>query len=169
MISFSFYSTCFKIYIHLPCINTQRLATATFDDTSIISYSDRRKTGLYQGSADRCKVDRNSDIIRLLQQSQAIHYCNKSVLAIFPDLNIFLFSITILISFREAPWNGLVYYVQAICITRRGQYSTSFFRNQHRVFVIVIVTCDCTILLLRKYGFKVFAVYFCFYPIRLLS
>ena len=30
MISFCFYSSCFKVYIHLPCINTQRQTTAPF-------------------------------------------------------------------------------------------------------------------------------------------
>ena len=53
------------------------------------------KEGIYQGSADSCDGDFNSDLIRLLQESQAIHYCNQSVLAIFPDMNIFVFSITI--------------------------------------------------------------------------
>ena len=77
MISFGFYSTYFKMDIHLPCINTQRQTTAPFENTPIISYSDRQKTGLYQGSDDRCEGDRNSDIIRLLQKSQAIYYCNQ--------------------------------------------------------------------------------------------
>ena len=52
-------------------------------------------TGLYQGSADCCEGYRNSDIICLLQPSQAIRYCNQSVLAIVPYLNIFIFSIMI--------------------------------------------------------------------------
>ena len=61
----------------------------------LISSSDHLKTGLYQGSADRCEGDRNFDLICLLQKSQAIHYCDQSMLAIVRDLNIFVFSITI--------------------------------------------------------------------------
>ena len=96
MISFGFYSTNFKVYIHLPCISTQQQTTAPFDNTPVILSSDRQKTGLYQGSADCCEGYRNSDIMFLLQKSQAIHYCNQSVLAIVPDLNIFVLSITII-------------------------------------------------------------------------
>ena len=96
MISFEFYSTNFKVYIHIPCINTQRQKAAPFDDTSVILSSDRHNTGLYQGSANCCEGDHNSDIILLLQQYQKIHYCNQSVLAIVPDLNIFVFSISII-------------------------------------------------------------------------
>ena len=95
VISFSFYSTHFKVYIHLPCINTQQKTTAPFENTPVISSSDCLKTGLYQGSADRCEGFRKSDTIRLLQQSQTTHYCIQSVLAIVPDLNIFVFSLTI--------------------------------------------------------------------------
>ena len=36
-------------------------------------------------------------------RTQEIHYCNQSVSAIVPDLNIFVFSIKIFFSFREAP------------------------------------------------------------------
>ena len=85
----------YKVFIYLPCINTQRQKTEPFDITPVISYSDRRTAGMYQGLADRFEVDRNSDIISLLRPSQAIHYCNQSVLSIVPDLNIFVFSITI--------------------------------------------------------------------------
>ena len=110
MILFSFYSTHFKVYIHLPCINSQRQKTASFDDTPVILSSDCYNTGLYQGSADCCEGFRNSDIIRMLQQSQTIHYCNQSVLAIVPDLNIFIFSITIidLISRSTIIWFSLI-------------------------------------------------------------
>ena len=95
MISFGFYSTHFKVYIHLPCINKQLWTTAPFDNTPVISSSERQTSWLYQGSDNRCEVDRNYDIFYLLQPSQAVHYRNQSVLAIFPDLNIFVFSITI--------------------------------------------------------------------------
>ena len=84
-----------KVYIYLLCINTQLQETAPLDNTPDISSSYHQKKGLYQGSDDRCEGDCNYDLIRLLQQSQAIHYCNQSVLAIVPDLNIFLFSIKI--------------------------------------------------------------------------
>ena len=95
----------YKVYIYLPSINTQRQKTAPFDETSVISSRHHLTTGIYQGSADLCEGDRNSDIIRLLQKYQEIHYCNQSVLAIFPDLNIFIFSITI---FDIIPISALV-------------------------------------------------------------
>ena len=82
MVSFDFYSTCYKVYIYLTYIKTQ----------------------LHQGSDNCCEGDHNSDAIRPLQPYLKIHYFNQSVLAIVPDLNIFVWSITILISFREAPW-----------------------------------------------------------------
>ena len=85
----------YNVYIYLPSINTQRQTTSPFDDTPVISSSYHQTTGLYQGSADRYEGDRNSDIIRLLQQYHTIHYCNQSVLEIVPDLKIFVFSITI--------------------------------------------------------------------------
>ena len=69
MISFSFYSIHFEVYIYLPCINTNQQAAAPFDDTPVISSSTHQKTGLDQGSADRCDGERNSDLIRLLQKS----------------------------------------------------------------------------------------------------
>ena len=90
-----FNSTRFKFYIHLPSINTQRQTTAPFDNTPIISSSNHQTTWLYQRLANCCEEDRNSDIIRLLQPYQAISYCNKSVLVIVTDLNIFVFSIKI--------------------------------------------------------------------------
>ena len=95
--------------------------TAPLDITHIISSSDRQNTRLYQGSADFCEGDHNSNIICLLQPYQTIHYCNQSVLAIVPDLNIFVWSIKIfdLIS-RKRPSTVLFYYVVAICITWQG-------------------------------------------------
>ena len=95
VILFGFYSTHYKVYIHLPWINTQRRTTPPFDITPVISYSDRQTSRLYQGSSDCCRGDRNFDIICLIQTSQTIHYCNQLVLAIVPDLNILVFSITI--------------------------------------------------------------------------
>ena len=67
----------YKVFIYLPSINTQQQTTAPFDITHIISSSDRQRPRLYQGSAYYCEGDRNSDIIRLLQPSQKIHYCNQ--------------------------------------------------------------------------------------------
>ena len=63
-----------KVYIYLPCINTQKRAISPFYDTPVISSSEHQKTGLYQGSADRFEGYRNSHLICLLQKSQAIHY-----------------------------------------------------------------------------------------------
>ena len=74
----------------------------------VIKPSDYQKTELYQGSADHCAGDRNYDLICLLQQSQAIHYCNQSVLSIVPDLNIFVFSIKI---FDLIPRSALVQFI----------------------------------------------------------
>ena len=62
----------------------------SYDITHVLSSSDLQTPRLYQGSADLCEGDRNYDIIRLFQTSQTIHYCNQSVLAIVPDLNIFI-------------------------------------------------------------------------------
>ena len=80
----------YKVFIYLPCINTQQQTTATFYITHVISSSDHQTPRLYQGSANPCEGYRNSNIISLLQPSQTIHYCNQSVLAIVPDLNIFI-------------------------------------------------------------------------------
>ena len=85
----------YKGYIYSPTINTQRLTLSPFDDTPVISYSDHQTAGLYQGSADCYERYCKSNIICRLQQSQTIHYCNQSVLAVVLDLNIFVFGITI--------------------------------------------------------------------------
>ena len=95
MILFDFYSTRYKVLLCLHCINTQQLTTSPLYITHDISSSYHQKKGVYQGSANRCEGDRNSDLIFLIQEYQEIHYCNQSVLAIVPDLNIFVFSITI--------------------------------------------------------------------------
>ena len=93
----------YKVFIYLPCINTQQRRTAPFDITPVISYINHQTTVLYQGSADRCEGCRNSNIICLLNPSQVIHYCNQSVLAIVSDLNIFVFNISIFdLTFRSA-------------------------------------------------------------------
>ena len=104
VISFDFYSAHDKVYIHLPCINTQRQITALFDITNIISSSKLHTPRLYKGSADCCEGHSISDIIRLIEPSQTIHYCNQSILAIVPDLNIFGWSITIIDLTWKAPW-----------------------------------------------------------------
>ena len=104
MILLDFYLTHYKVYIHKPCINTHRQKTAPFDITHAIIFSDLQTPRLYQGSAEHCEVDCNCNIICLLHPSHIIHNCNQSVVAIVPDLNIFVWSITILISFREELW-----------------------------------------------------------------
>ena len=117
VISFDFCSTHYKVYIHLPCINTQQQTTASFETTNFISYSNCQTPRLYKGSANFCEGDRNSDIICLLQPYQTIHYCNQSVLAIVPYLNILFWSITIIdIIWRRALATDIFYYVLAICI-----------------------------------------------------
>ena len=95
VILFGFYSFHLNIFIHLPWNNTQRQTTEPFKVNPVLSSSHRRKTGIYRGSENCCEEDRNSDILHLLQQSRATHYCNQSMLNIVPDLNIFIFSITI--------------------------------------------------------------------------
>ena len=96
VILFGFNSTHYKVYIHIPCINTHQRTTAPFYITHIISYIDHWTPRLFQGSADHSEEDHNSDIICLLQTYQSIHNCNQSVLAIVLDLNIFVWSIAIL-------------------------------------------------------------------------
>ena len=100
VILFDFQSTHYKISVHLPCIITPLPKTSSFKNFHFISSSDRQRPILYQGSAYCCEEDRNSDIMFLLQTSQTIHYCNQSVFKNFPDLNIFVWSITIFISFK---------------------------------------------------------------------
>ena len=95
VISFGFYLIHYKVYIHLHCINTQWQKTAPFDITHIISSIKRQTPRLYQGSTYCCEVDCNYNIICLIQPYHAIHYCNKSVFAIVPDLTIFVWSIMI--------------------------------------------------------------------------
>ena len=94
VILFVFYSTHYKPYIHLHCINKQRLTTEPFGITHITLSSDCQTPKLYQGSANCCMVDWNPNIIHLLQPYKTIHYCNQLVLAIVPDPNIFIWSIT---------------------------------------------------------------------------
>ena len=95
VISFDFYSTHYKDYMYLSCINTQWQTTAPFNINHVLSYRDPRTPRLYQGSASHCEGDCNLDVICLLQPYLTIHYCNQSVLAIVPYLNIFIWSITI--------------------------------------------------------------------------
>ena len=95
VILYCFIQFILKVYIYLLCINTQQQNTTPFDNTYVISSIKHQNTRLYQGSADCCEGDCKSDLFCLLQKSQAIHYCNQSVLAFVPDLNIFVFSITI--------------------------------------------------------------------------
>ena len=94
VILFDFSSTHFKVFIYLSCIITQRWTTAPFDSTNVLSSSNLRIQRLYQVSANSCEGDCNLDVLCLLQTSLTIHYCNQWVLAISPDLNIFIWSIT---------------------------------------------------------------------------
>ena len=153
----------YEVYICLPIIKTKRQTTAPFKDTTIISSSDHQKKGLYQGSADRCEGDRNSDIIRLIYQSQAIHYCNQSVLAIVPDLNIFIFIITIFDLILISALVRFSLLSASYLYNLKAVRSTSFVWNQHCILVIAIVTSEFTILILQKYRFKVCAILFGLY------
>ena len=45
---FDFYSAHYKVYFYLPCINTQRQTTASFEITNVISSSNRQTPRLYQ-------------------------------------------------------------------------------------------------------------------------
>ena len=90
VILFDFYSTHYKVYIHIPCITTQQQTRAPFDSTNILLFSECQTPILYQGFDNHCEGYCNSDIIHPLQLYLTIHYCNQSVLAIVPDLNIFI-------------------------------------------------------------------------------
>ena len=54
----------FKVYIYLPCINTQLRATAPFYNIHVISplHSKHLTTEIYQVSADRSEGDRDYDL-----------------------------------------------------------------------------------------------------------
>ena len=102
----------YKTYIHLPCVNTQQITTEPFNITHVISCSDRQTTILCQGSIHCCEGDCRTNIIRLLQPSQTSHYCNKSVLSIVTDLNIFIWSIAIFDLFLRS---ALVQFFSITC------------------------------------------------------
>ena len=112
VILFGFYSIHYKVYIHLPFINAHQQKTAPFNITSFISSCNRQMPRLYQRSDNCCKGNRNSKIIRLIQTSQTIHYCNQLVLSIVPDLNIFFFIITI---FDLTSRSAMVQFLSIMC------------------------------------------------------
>ena len=153
----------YKVFIYLLNINTQWRTTATFNDTPIISYSDHRKTGLYQGSSERREGYQNFGIISLLQPAQVIHYCNQSVLAIVTNLKISVFSIMIFDLISRSALVRFILLCASSFYNSTGLRFYIFFRNQHRVFVIAIVTGEFTILILQKYVFKVCAISFGFW------
>ena len=92
-----------KVICIYPASTHIRRIKAPFNINHFVSYRDHRRPRRYQGSANHCEKDCNLDVICLIQQFLTIHYCNQSVLAIVPDLNIFVWSITIFISFRKVP------------------------------------------------------------------
>ena len=112
VILFNIYSTHYKVYIHIPCINTQHQNIVPSNITHVISSSDWELTRLYQGLANHCKGNRKSDIIHLLQPSKTIHYWNQSMLVIVPYLNIFVWSITM---FDLILRGALVYLCSITC------------------------------------------------------
>ena len=75
-ISFNFCFNHYKVYIHLPCINTQQQTTSSFDITHVISSINCQTSRLYQRSANHCEGDCNFNIICLLRPYHSIHYCN---------------------------------------------------------------------------------------------
>ena len=111
LISFDFYSTYYKVFIYLPCINTQRRTTALINITLVLSYIDHRTPRRYQGSSSHCEGDCNSDVICLIQPFLTIHYCNQSVLATIPDLNIYFWYYDFDIVSRSA----LIHYFSITC------------------------------------------------------
>ena len=125
VILFGCYSTHFKVYIHLSCINTQQWTTSPLNNTPLLPFSNRWTKRLYQGSPDLFEGDHNSNIICLLQPSQEIQYCNQLVLTIVPGLNIFDFSILVFDLISRKPlvrlcilhasylytWTGLRFYI----------------------------------------------------------
>ena len=71
-----------QVYIYFPCINTQRQATAQFNETPLISppHSKHLKTGIYHGLADHCEGDHDSDLnilasVILSQYSTVTNQC----------------------------------------------------------------------------------------------
>ena len=107
MILFDFYLTHYKVYIHLPCIITQRRTTAPLEFTHVLLSRELQTPRLYQGSEDSCGGDFNFNVVSMVQQFLTIHYCNQSVLAIVPDLNTFLSIIKI---FDLISRSSLVHY-----------------------------------------------------------
>ena len=109
VISFFFFLTCYKFCIYFSCINTHRQTIAPFNINHFYSSSDCHTRGRYQVSANHYWGYRNSDVIHLLQPFLTIHYCNQSVLAIVPDLNIVVWSINSLSCFKKWPGTLLIY------------------------------------------------------------
>ena len=114
MILFGFYSTNYKFYIRLPCINTQQLTIFSFNITHVISSSDCQTTRLYHGSVNYFVGDRNSCIICLLQPYQTIHYqAYVFIIAIFTNecnvlllqKNIFKVCVVLFGFFYNIFWN----------------------------------------------------------------
>ena len=105
----SFHYKVLSVYLASTHINKQQ---QTFSSTHALSSKDRQMPRLYQVSDDPCEGDRNSDVIFLLQTSLTLPWCNQSVLAIVPDLNIFVWSITI---FGIISRSALVQYLSIMC------------------------------------------------------
>ena len=62
VVLFGFSSTRYKVYIHIPCINTHQLTILPFKIMHVILSSDLQTPRLYQGSADGFEKNRNSGI-----------------------------------------------------------------------------------------------------------
>ena len=112
VILFDFYSNHYKVYIHIPHIITKWWTKAPFNINHVVSSSDLQMPRLYQGWADCCEEDCNLDIIRLLQPSYKIHYCNQSVLVIYQTWTYLFELLRFLISFQGS---ALVQFFYITC------------------------------------------------------
>ena len=119
-----------KVYIYFLCINKQRGAISQFDNNPFISplRSKYWTTGIYQGSDDPCKGDRDSDLNCLaseilgntLLQPTNVSDCSG------PELDVFSIVIVDLILRSAVVWfsqlcakyyynlTGLVCYVYSV-------------------------------------------------------
>ena len=77
VISYDFYWTRYKFYIHIPCIITEWRTTVPFNIPHVLSYSELWMPILYKGSVNHCEGDRNLDVIGLIELFLTIYYGNQ--------------------------------------------------------------------------------------------
>ena len=99
-----FYLTNYKVYIHLPCINTQKLTTAPLNITHIISSSNHWSTILSQGRPSIVREIITLILflcfIHLRQFTTVTNQCQQLSQTWTNSFEVLRF----LISFWEAPW-----------------------------------------------------------------